>query len=60
MTNQLPYEGPADDPDMPLEEVITGDDDRPLDPDAADDRVDSAEADERAATQGEIDVDELP
>jgi hypothetical protein len=32
-----------------------GDDDQPLDPDLNDDMVNSADADERAATEGELD-----
>jgi hypothetical protein len=35
-------------------------DDRPLDPDLDDDRIDSAAADERAATAGTLDVDDRP
>jgi len=69
MTNQLPYEGPLDDddvtPDDALREGVLDDglgdgEDRPLDPDLDDDRIDSAAADERAATQGTIDVEDLP
>ncbi|WP_203580122.1 hypothetical protein [Microbacterium hibisci] len=37
-----------------------GDDDRPLDPDLDDDQIDSATADERAATEGTLDVDDRP
>ncbi|MBD3940404.1 hypothetical protein IF188_01655 [Microbacterium sp. NEAU-LLC] len=70
MTNPLPYEGPVGDED---EEVLNDgaagdadadllglDDDRPLDPDRNDDQIDSAAADERAATEGTIDVADLP
>jgi hypothetical protein len=70
MTNQLPYEGPLEDddditPDDPLREGVLedglgDDDDRPLDADLDDDRVDSAAADERAAREGTIDVEDLP
>lgn len=63
MTSE-PYDGPMDDgrdgDETILDRVLPGDDDRPLDPDLNDDRIDSAEADERAATEGELDVDELP
>jgi hypothetical protein len=47
----------AGDPD-----VLTGDDDRPLDPDVDDDAISSAAADERAATEGTLDseVDDRP
>ena len=47
----------AGDPD-----VLTGDDDRPLDPDVDDDAISSASADERAATEGTLDgeVDDRP
>jgi hypothetical protein len=37
-----------------------GADDRPLDPDLDDDQLDSADADERAATAGTLDVDDRP
>ncbi|MGN6219540.1 MAG: hypothetical protein ACTHNQ_08550 [Microbacterium sp.] len=70
MTNQLPYEGPLEDDDdvTPddslrdgvLEDGLGDDEDRPLDPDLDDDRVDSAAADERAATEGTLDVEDLP
>jgi hypothetical protein len=47
----------AGDPD-----VLTGDDDRPLDPDVDDDAISSASADERAATEGTLhgEVDDRP
>ena len=47
----------AGDPD-----VLTGDDDRPLDPDVDDDAISSAAADERAASEGTLDgeVDDRP
>jgi len=69
MTNQLPYEGPLDDDDVTpddtlregvLEDGLGDGEDRPLDPDLDDDRIDSAAADERAATEGTIDVEDLP
>ncbi|HEY9308964.1 MAG TPA: hypothetical protein VIP82_14275 [Microbacterium sp.] len=72
MTTQNPYPGPirddddpmlddtADDADGILEPILDGDDDRPLDPDLNDDRLDSAAADERAATEGTLDVDDRP
>jgi hypothetical protein len=72
MTNQLPYEGPLDDDatddhatgDDARDDGVEGltgldDDDRPLDPDLDDDLLDSAEADERAATEGTLDDDDL-
>lgn len=73
MSNPTPYPGPigddddptldqgtADDADGILDPVLDGDDDRPLDPDLDDDRIDSAAADERAATEGTLDVDDRP
>jgi hypothetical protein len=72
MTTQNPYPGPirddddpmlndtADDSDGILEPILDGDDDRPLDPDLDDDQLDSAAADERAATEGTLDVDDRP
>ena len=73
MTTQNPYPGPigddddamlddrtADDSGGILDPVLDGDDDRPLDPDLDDDRLDSAAADERAATEGTLDVDDRP
>ncbi|WP_347976665.1 hypothetical protein [Microbacterium sp. ProA8] len=50
----------GDDGDGILDPILEGDDDRPLDPDLDDDRLDSAEADERAATEGTLDVDDRP
>lgn len=52
--------GGGDDGDGILDPILDGDDDRPLDPDLDDDRIDSAEADERAATEGTLDVDDRP
>lgn len=71
MTNQNPPIPPiGDDQDPALGDgTLDGtagvldpalDDDRPLDPSLDDDQIDSAAADERAATEGTIDVDELP
>lgn len=67
MSNQTPYLGPIGDgdddetvDDQTLADVLGEDDDRPLDPDLDGDQVESAAADQRAATEGEIDVDELP
>jgi len=72
MTTQNPYPGPIDDDDDPmlddtaddsdgiLDPILGGDDDRPLDPDLDDDQIDSAAADERAATEGTLDVDDRP
>lgn len=64
MTNQLPFEGPLDDDDdTVLDDGIDDgieDDDRPLDPDLDDDQLNSAAADERAATEGTLDVEDLP
>ncbi|WP_426321536.1 hypothetical protein [Microbacterium sp. E-13] len=73
MTNQIPYEGPLGDDDDPAREDdadlgdgdgvlgdVFDDDDRPLDPDLNDDQIDSAAADERAATEGTVDVDDRP
>ncbi len=73
MTNQIPYEGPLGDDDDPAREDdadlgdgggvlgdVFDDDDRPLDPDLDDDQIDSAAADERAATEGTVDVEDLP
>lgn len=63
-TPPAPIVPPADDDDTaPVtgDETLLGDDsDQPLDPDLADDTVSSAEADQRAATEGERDgsVDE--
>jgi hypothetical protein len=63
MTSQ-PYDGPMDDDrddDTILDPLLRpDDDDRPLDSDIDDDQVDSAEADERAAREGEIGTDRLP
>lgn len=39
---------------LDTDESVMGDDDRPLDTDLDDDRIDSAAADERAATEGTI------
>ena len=50
----------GDDDDLAAEETVLADDDRPLDPDLDDDRVDSAAADERAATEGTLDTDDRP
>jgi hypothetical protein len=75
MSNPTPYLGPiGDDDDAVLDDdtalddggdgildpILDGDDDRPLDPDLDDDRLDSAAADERAATEGTLDVDDRP
>ena len=68
MTNQNPLIPPiGDDSDPARSDDDTAgvldptlDDERPLDPDLDDDQLSSAEADERAATEGTIDVDELP
>jgi len=65
MTDQLPYEGPVGDPDDEVlgddtDEVLGLDDDRPLDPDRNDDQLNSAAADEQAATEGTLDVEDLP
>jgi hypothetical protein len=75
MSNPTPYLGPiGDDDDAVLDDdtalddggdgildpILDGDDDRPLDPDLDDDRIDSAAADERAATEGTLDVDDRP
>jgi hypothetical protein len=53
-----------DDDAVDRPDVLAGGDDAPLDPDVDDDAVDSAEADERAATEGtldgESDVDDRP
>ena len=51
-------DGTADDADGILDPTL--DDDRPLDPDLDDDQLDSADADERAATEGTLDVDDRP
>ncbi|MBW9110277.1 hypothetical protein JNB63_09775 [Microbacterium trichothecenolyticum] len=51
-------DGTADDADGMLDPAL--EDDRPLDPDLDDDRIDSAAADERAATEGTLDVDDRP
>ncbi len=54
---------PGDDDDaVARPDVLAADDDRPLDPDLDDDAVDSAAADERAATEGTLDgeVDDRP
>ena len=72
MSNPTPYLGPIgdddtvrddstrDDGDGILDPVLDDDDDRPLDPDLDDDQLDSAAADERAATEGTLDVDDRP
>ncbi|MBW9092225.1 hypothetical protein JNB62_00850 [Microbacterium jejuense] len=75
MTNQTPYIGPIGDDDPTTDDDVLedgvledgvlaggldGDDDRPLDTDLDADRVDSAAADERAATEGTVDVEDLP
>lgn len=39
---------------LDTDETVMGDDDHPLDTDLDDDRIDSAAADERAATEGTI------
>jgi len=45
-----------DDDDEPADTLVdVGDGERPLDPDLNDDMVNSAEADRRAATEGEVD-----
>ena len=55
MTNQLPFEGPLDDDD---DDTVLDDgiDDGIED----DDQLNSAAADERAATEGTLDVEDLP
>jgi hypothetical protein len=64
MTNQNPLIPPlGDDDDRRADDAQTGDgiledDDRPLDPDVDDDQLDSAAADERAATEGTLDDDD--
>jgi hypothetical protein len=76
MSNPTPYLGPIGDDDARdddtalddgardgdgiLDPILDGDDDRPLDPDLDDDQLDSAAADERAATEGTLDVDDRP
>ena len=75
MSNPTPYLGPIGDDDDTvrdddtalddggdgiLDPILDGADDRPLDPDLDDDRIDSAAADERAATEGTLDVDDRP
>ncbi|MGK3951516.1 hypothetical protein ACLKM7_04240 [Microbacterium sp. I2] len=50
----------GDDDDLAADEDVLADDDRPLDPDLDDDRLDSAAADERAATEGTLDADDRP
>ncbi|MFK4837011.1 hypothetical protein ACI3KY_14905 [Microbacterium sp. ZW T2_14] len=71
MTTQNPYPGPIDDDDDPMLDdtaddsdgilaPILGGDDGPLDPDLDDDQIESADADERAATEGTLDVDDRP
>lgn len=71
MTNQPFYPGPLgddDDPDLDAAAADdadgmldpAGDEDRPLDPDLDDAQLNSAAADERAATEGTIDVDDRP
>ena len=54
--------GPDDDDDLvDSPDVLSGDDDRPLDPDLDDGAIDSATADERAATDGTLgEVDDRP
>lgn len=41
-------------PDDDDARTLIGDDDRPLDPDLNEDKINSAEADRRAATEGEL------
>jgi len=69
MTNQNPPMAPIGDDQDPAVDRTDGpagildpslDDDRPLDPDIDDDKLDSAAADERAATKGTLDVDDRP
>lgn len=66
MTNNpiLPIVPPADDGDDDAVDSpdVLADGDRPLDPDVDDDKVTSADADERAAREGELDgdVDDRP
>jgi len=43
-----------------IPDAVDGSDDRPLDPDVDDDQLDSAAADERAATDGTLDSDSAP
>ncbi|MFD4960323.1 hypothetical protein [Microbacterium sp. NPDC058389] len=62
---QFPYDGPMRDPDDEVvgddtDETPGLDDDRPLDPDRNDDQLNSAAADEQAATEGTLDVEDLP
>lgn len=56
-----PFVPPAGDDDdlgaeeaLDTDETVMADDDRPLDTDLDDDRIDSAAADERAATEGTL------
>lgn len=63
MTNQNPLIPPLGDDDRRADDAQSGDgiledDDRPLDPDVDDDQLDSAAADERAATEGTLDDDD--
>jgi hypothetical protein len=63
MTNQNPLIPPLGDDDRGADDAqagdgILGDDDRPLDPDVDDNQLDSAAADERAATEGTLDDDD--
>ncbi|KAF2417852.1 hypothetical protein [Microbacterium sp. B35-30] len=72
MSNPTPYLGPIGDDDDTVRDdsarddgdgildPVLDDDDRPLDPDLDDDQLDSAAADERAATEGTLDVDDRP
>ena len=53
-------DGARDGGDGILDPILDDDDDRPLDPDLDDDQLDSAAADERAATEGTLDVDDRP
>lgn len=56
----VPNDGDDDLANRP--DILAGGDDAPLDPDLDDDSLDSAEADERAATEGTLDgdVDDRP
>ncbi|MCP2636162.1 hypothetical protein K0817_006215 [Microbacterium sp. HD4P20] len=48
------------DDDLGVDDAALTDADGPLDPDLDEDRIDSAEADERAATEGTLDTDDRP
>ncbi|MDY0908671.1 hypothetical protein [Microbacterium sp. CFBP9034] len=59
----VPIPGDDDaDPMVDIPDVLAGDvdDDRPLDPDLADEHQHSASADEQAAAEGTLDVEDLP